>query len=171
MEGGSRIRPQHSNNNLYLTSKKEGHHNDGGFMTHVQKREKDLESLQKQRMREQNNLSSNPDNHLVTDTFNQMQKKKEINPYKRRKISAKSSWHLVLNDDNKPSDQQIPISSAPTEIFESKCACGGDAIMFGNTISRNNDVHKAEIWGTKRENEISTRYQCQKCGKIWIEEE
>jgi len=142
---------------------KQGREHDGGFMTNIQQREFDLMEEQKKR---------NADNYRLKDTIAQI--KNEVNPYKRRKVSAKSSWHLVLNGDIQTSPYSSkslkPLQGKIGDDFQMKCSCGGDGIIVGSTTSRNQDVAKAEIWGTKRDNDVSERYQCQKCGKIWNQE-
>lgn len=168
-------------------SAKDGNAEGGGFMKHIKQKEIDLRQLQNERI-QNNQRYANSNNsyegrsahmrqeggsrygHIVT-------KAAEINPYKRRKLSAKSSWHHILNEnENHSSDLKVAYSSdklllASTEmVVDKKCSCGGGAILFGNTSSRNNDVPKAEIWGTKRDTEM-VRYQCRACAKIWNEEE
>ena len=144
---------------------KEGRTSDGGFMTQVQRREIDLVDQQRKRVAiSSTTATGGPRHHNGTNS----QKQTQFNPYKRRKISTKSSWHLVLEGKTNPEPSE---SLKPSQAFPNKCSCGGGAILFGNTTSSNNDVSKAEIWGASREHDISTRYQCQKCGKIWNEHE
>lgn len=149
-------------------SSKDGNANDGGFMSHVQQKEVHLEQQQKQRTFEANsNISDKqgPRKKKVTALSN------EVNPYKRRKMSGMSSWNKVLDESITFVPEGDNSFTDLTGIFKGKCSCGGDAIMFGNTTSRNNDVPKAEIWGTKQEKEVSIRFQCKKCAKIWNEDE
>ena len=176
-------RPRPSNKK----STKDGNVNDGGFMKRVQSKEIELLEQQKKRISLSNGIGpvpvSGPDG-LDDDGRSEgndrrarvsRAKPKESNPYKRRKISAKSSWNLVLNGNLKENlreaEDDNQNSNKKTDFFGVTCTCGGVSSVFGNTTSRNNDVPKAETWGTKRDNEIMTRYQCQSCGKIWNEEE
>ena len=140
---------------------KDGMASDGGFMRHVQRRETDLITEQKKRVTISNESAVGISQQHNSDN---RPKKIESNPYKRRKLSSKSIWHLVLEGKTRPE----PESPKQLDAFTNKCACGGNAVMFGNTTSRNNDVSKGDIWGTSR-NDTSTRWQCQKCGKIWNE--
>lgn len=133
---------------------KQGGEHDGGYMMHIQQREIDLMEEQKRR---------NGDDHRLKEAI--LPDKNEVNPYKRRKVSAKSSWHLVLNGETQSSRVNSEIVD-----FKTKCTCGGDGLIVGSTMSKNNDVAKAETWGTKRDNSVSERYQCQQCGKIWNQE-
>jgi len=147
-----------------VTNTKEGRAGDGGFMQQTQRREVDLVEQQRNRVvgadgthsRRTTGSRIKPPGQMATDG----------NPYKRRKTSAKSIWNLALDGETKSVEPTKPHTHGVT------CSCGSvDVEMFGNTTSRNNDVGKAETWGTKRENDVSTRYQCQGCGKIWNEEE
>jgi len=142
---------------------KEGGTSDGGFMKQVQRRETDLVDQQRKRVTISNETAGGgPQHHNGMNS----QKQTQFNPYKRRKISTKSSWHLVLEGKTRPEDSESPKQS---QSFTNKCSCGGAAVLFGNTTSRNNDVSKAEIWGASRDHDVSARYQCQNCGKIWNE--
>jgi hypothetical protein len=157
----------------YKKPTKEGNATDGGFMKHIQKKEIDLVQMQKHRIQQEYNDRTDT-NRLLAGSRAGQTKTEEINPYKRRKISTKSSWHYVLDDNfetTKKGDSASKAMIATEQLFDQKCSCGGDAVLFGNTMSRNNNNHKAEIWGTKRENDISMRYQCKTCTKIWNEEE
>jgi len=144
------------------TNSKDGAASDGGFMRHVQRREIDLITEQKKRVTISNESAIGVSQQHNGDN---RPKKIEINPYKRRKLSSKSSWHIVLEGKTRPE----PESTKQLDSFTNKCTCGGNAVMFGNTTSRNNDVSKGDIWGTSREHDISARWQCQECGKIWNE--
>lgn len=143
-------------------SKQQGGEYDGGFMTHIQQREVDLMEEQRKRSK---------DDRRLRDT--RLQSENNINPYKRRKISTKSSWHLVLNGDTQTSrfsSDSLRHLQGEVADFKMKCTCGGDGLRVGSTMSKNDDVAKAETWGTKRDDNVSERYQCQKCGKIWNQE-
>lgn len=140
-------------------SAKEGGKFDGGFTRHVQQREVDL--MEEQKKRSMNGIQSMAEK-IVRDQNN-------VNPYKRRKVSTKSSWHLILNNRDASISQSLCDSAMSLE-FKIKCNCGGDATIVGSTMSKNNDVAKAETWGTKKDCNISERYQCQKCGKVWNQE-
>ncbi len=179
------LRPQKRNKR----SSKAGAASDGGFMNHVQSREIDL-------MNRHQKLIDNGNNNLVvasttigasTQNNNSKQElklqsvtptKSRVNPCKRRKMSSKPTWNLILDQEANGLDLKESMidssesSSALPQTYGITCSCGSDKVeMFGNITGRNNDVPKAETWGTKRENEVSTRYQCQRCGKIWTEEE
>lgn len=141
-------------------STKDGSVSDGGFMRQINKKEVDL--IEQQR----NRIKTPASNTLHAGDVIKLVQKEKANPYKRRKISSKSSWALVL-EGKTTSDDNVPIESNEQTI--STCKCGGKGLIFGNTTSRNNDVSKAEIWGTKRDHDVATRFQCQACGKIWNE--
>eukprot|EP01083_Nonionella_stella_P293568 998423_1 len=148
-------------------STKSGAANDGGFMSHVQQRETDLIERQK-RMVNQSSLTAGNSSiqHVNRNTNSSLPQKS--NPYKRRKRSSVSTWNMVLDGGlDKLKVKQVDIEK-PDEAIGITCSCGSEKVkIFGNITGRNNDVPKAETWGTKRENEVSTRYQCQTCGRIW----
>jgi hypothetical protein len=96
----------------------------------------------------------------------------------RRKGSGKSIWNLVMDQRPGGKPQQTVIYKDATEGSEDfvsagvRCNCGSrDVRNLGNITSRNQDVRKGEIWGTDRGNEVIVRFQCNKCGKTWNEEE
>jgi hypothetical protein len=145
-----------------------GNQNDGGFLNHVQQKEIDLIEQQKKRVQVDTMITA-----ANESTTNLKQNTAVIvegaNPYKRRKYSTKSSWHLVLDPKrnvemnvNDPMDGKFSITI---------CTCGSNNVTtLENISSRMNDVSKADIWGYKRDqDEVSSKYQCKNCGKIWNE--
>lgn len=144
------------------SSTKAGLVDDGGFIKQINRREIDLIEQQRTRV----TLSSSFANSERNEQLSLPKSQHDVNPYKRRKVSGKSSWHLVLDGKMNMENIQETLSS-----FDKKCKCGGDAVMFGNTTSLNNDVAKADTWGMSRDHDVSERYQCQECGKVWNENE
>lgn len=129
--------------------------NEGGFMRHIQNSKES--KLMEQQLR-RNELAAR---ESVSSIHN------NVNLSKRRKTSSKSSWHLVFDkktDDNEKFHNNDSMSGL-------KCSCGSrDIILCGNITGRNDAVPKAEIWGLKRDNEVSSRFQCTNCSNIWNED-
>jgi len=142
-----------------------GNHDDGGFLNHVQQKEIDL--IEKQKKRIQVNEIFASKSELSSNINSEMGK--EANPYKRRKCSTKSSWHLVL-DPNRKSEMEIN-DRIDGNFVSTICSCGSNNVTtLENISSRVNDVSKADIWGYKRDqDEVSSKYQCKSCDKIWNE--
>ena len=96
---------------------------------------------------------------------------------KRRKSSGKSIWNLAMDPNtsaNKKAALDISMTQNNPNIWDTKeCGCGSsDVTNLGSNTSRNQDMRKGETWGMKdRGDDVMTRYQCNKCGKIWNEEE
>jgi hypothetical protein len=92
------------------------------------------------------------------------------NPYQKRKPSRKSIWKLAME---KPTQEERNAKAVVIEDSSVTCSCGSNSVItHGNVTSRNNDSHKAETWGFKdRSDEVIVRYQCNKCGKTWNEED
>ena len=134
--------------------------NEGGFILQLQSpKEKQLMEAQSQR--------------IELAARESVEKIEHVNLYKRRKTSSKSSWHLVLNDDKNKNNNinRYKIDFASDVVKGVTCSCGSQEIKScGNITGRNNDVSKAETWGFKRDNDVSSRYQCLRCNKIWNEE-
>lgn len=145
-----------------------GNQNDGGFLNHIQQKEIDLIEQQKKRVQIDTPITEANES---TTSFekNSAVIVEGVNPYKRRKYSTKSSWHMVL-------DPKRNVEMDVNELMDDKCSiaictCGSNNVTtLENISSRMNDVSKADIWGYKRDqDEVSSRYQCEKCGKIWNE--
>lgn len=136
---------------------------EGGFLREVPVPERLLRT-QKQQHQQQQELIARM--NRATDTT------------QRRKPTRRSVWNVMLDDDRKPSPAQI--KAAPVEQTidvldnDRTCSCGSDKVetVSSNSSDRNQDMAKAETWGTKdRGGEIVTKYRCTVCGKIWNEEE
>lgn len=135
---------------------------DGGFIKPV--KQKEIELLEQQRKITQQN--SYNVKHLAKHTH----AAEAPNPYKRRKVSTQSSWHLVLNpikSTNEGKQDQVIFTKAGKS-----CSCGSIEVeMLENMSSRMTCASKADIWGCKRDQDdvSNTKYQCKSCGKIWNE--
>ena len=95
---------------------------------------------------------------------------------RRRKGSGKSIWNLAMAPTNAKSAPAVSHKSSTTDennLHGVICtSCGSkDVHSFGNITSRNGDARKGEIWGSARESTVVTKYQCNKCGRTWNEEE
>ncbi len=132
---------------------------EGGFMRHLQN------SKESKLMEEQLHRNELAARESVSSIHN------NVNLSKRRKISLKSSWHLVFDkkpDYNEKNNHDWDIKENKDSISGMKCSCGShDIILCGNITGRNDEIPKAEIWGLKRDNEVSSRFQCINCSKIW----
>lgn len=142
---------------------------EGGFMRHVQMREKTLIKLQERIKNEKcytKGKGKGDGHHTSEDKIS----KGKTNPFRRRKCSTKSVWNLIL-DSNEGREKEDFLNSTTVDDFTGVCTCGSyDINVIGKTTSINESVAKSEIWGIKRDNEVTTRYCCNKCGKIWNEE-
>lgn len=148
-----------------------GNQNDGGFLNHIQQKEIDLIDQQKKRIEVDEMFVTGSKSSSTSKITTAMST--EANPYKRRKCSTKSSWHLVL-DPNRNTDSKIKLNHETDGNFcSTTCTCGSNNVTtLENISSRMNDVSKADIWGYKRDqDEVSSKYQCRSCGKIWNEVE
>lgn len=85
----------------------------------------------------------------------------------------KSIWNLALDKSIKSNLSQSQSIINDHFVKNIKCTCGSTKVESqGNITGRNNDVHKAEIWGIKRDNDVvTTRLRCLECGRIWNEED
>jgi len=99
------------------------------------------------------------------------------NPYKRRKTSSKSSWHLVLNGKGKSTSLNGGTSTGKIDFLSASvkgitCSCGSQNIeLCGNVTNRNDQVSKADTWGFKRnDDDVSAIVRCTNCDKTWKEE-
>jgi DNA-directed RNA polymerase subunit RPC12/RpoP len=95
---------------------------------------------------------------------------------RRRKGSGKSIWNLAMAQNNTKSSPVVSHKSSTSNdnnLHGMVCtSCESkDVHSFGNITSRNGDVRKGEIWGTSRDANIVTKYQCNQCGRTWNEEE
>mmetsp|Transcript_15909 Transcript_15909/g.22659 ORF Transcript_15909/g.22659 Transcript_15909/m.22659 type:complete len:322 (-) Transcript_15909:187-1152(-) len=98
------------------------------------------------------------------------------NPYKKRKSTKVNFQNLALSNDEsvrKKIKQMVKSSTKGGQWVQiAACICGSSKVELDGSITGvNNDVAKAETWGTKRENDITIRYKCLSCGKIWNEEQ
>eukprot|EP00554_Chaetoceros_debilis_P010317 CAMPEP_0194110362 /NCGR_PEP_ID=MMETSP0150-20130528/9643_1 /TAXON_ID=122233 /ORGANISM="Chaetoceros debilis, Strain MM31A-1" /LENGTH=319 /DNA_ID=CAMNT_0038799533 /DNA_START=79 /DNA_END=1035 /DNA_ORIENTATION=+ len=132
-------------------STKSGSAADGGFMSHVQQRETDLIERQKRMVNQSSLAAENSSIQHGNRNINSSLPQKS-NPYKRRKKSSVSTWNMVLDGGlDKLLVKQADIEK-PDEAIGITCSCGSENVqIFGNITGRNNDVPKAETWGTKRE--------------------
>ena len=85
----------------------------------------------------------------------------------------KCIWNLAMDSrilSSSPSNKQKHTGLANDGT---KCQCGSDKVECqGNITCRNNDIHKAETWGVKRDvDQIITRYRCLSCAKVWNQED
>lgn len=155
--------------------------NEGGFLKQVQSRERSLMEQQRQRIER---AAQGIDDSNTADDGEAAERRAKPNPtkrgvapniYKRRKAGG-NIWKDVLNPNNevaKPGSNGGAGTSTAGNDWSCAVTCGGcqgnDVEVQGNIVRRNNDVGKADIWGMARENDISTRYQCQTCGLKWNE--
>ena len=84
----------------------------------------------------------------------------------------KSIWNLAMDKSiiSTPVSNEQKITDLAND--GTKCDCGSDKVECqGNITCRNNDIHKAETWGVKRDvDQIITRYRCLSCAKVWNQE-
>jgi hypothetical protein len=136
----------------------------GGFLQHIplperllrtQKQQAQLQAAQIARMNQQAPATSSAASSSSV--------------YQRRKSSKKSIWNMAMEDPH----TELADSHIIAEVTMPPCSCGSrDVQSFGNITSRNQDTSKGETWGMKdRGGEIVARYQCNECGKTWMEEE
>ena len=153
-------RSQHSSSLLKESTKKMDTGNDGGFIRQVQAKERVLMEEQSQRIQKAANESVQ---HLITN---------QTNVFKRRKTSSKSSWHLVFDKKTNVEMKKIDQNYLDDNAEGISCnACGSNQVkLCGGTQSRSNAASKADTWGFKRENDVSTRYTCINCNTSWNEQ-
>ena len=98
--------------------------------------------------------------------------------YRRRGGSHKSIWNMAMDARRDP-HLLMDLVEARTVNFINPgareeyptCSCGSrDTQRLGSISSRNQDVRKGEIWGSK-DREDMIRYRCNQCGKSWNVEE
>lgn len=151
------------NQNSSVTVKED---DEGGFLRQIQ--EKELSLIQQQSRRIESDVEKSFRNNKddMTKSF-----------FKRRKTSAKSSWHLVMSKQNalisnNAGEQNETKPWNPNFASGIKCrSCGSQKIeVDANITSSMNDVSKAQTWGAKRERDICTRYHCIECNKFWFED-
>ena len=163
---------------------------EGGFLQGVKEREVTLMRQQVDRIRyaaqESHESFLGTRTSISSSNSSSTIRNPSIDVTRRRK--TKSSWNKMImsnqEDKNQPSVSGSGSSSsiiANGVILELKnenkvvgmtCSCGSNDIeIYGNITNRNNDVRKAEIWGTKQENDMTTRYRCNNCARIWNEDE
>ncbi len=151
-------------NKKISTEKGEGDDDGGGFLHQAHSKERKLMREQSRRIEKAARESIN--------TVVQVQE----NPYKRRKTSSKSSWHLVLSSKKGKNNNSRPLTTAKIDFTSTSvegitCSCGSKNIeLCGNVTSRNNNVSKADTWGFKRDDDVKTIVRCTNCNKTWSEE-
>lgn len=176
-------------------AKKAGKASDGGFLRDISIPERLLKMKEKQALLQQQHTIVRSQGTYGTATRSEevgrnpisgggnmfgmaaTNKAKLLN--QRRKGSRKSIWNLVMDhgpDGKAPIQAQSHMVSTQDDndalSGDATCKCGSQNVRnFGNVTSRNQDMRKGEIWGTDRGNEVITRYQCNKCGRTWNEEE
>jgi hypothetical protein len=134
--------------------------NAGGFLKSISLPERLVQTQQKQAQ-------------LQSKEAAQWQRSQEVSkkasPYDRRKPSRKSIWSMALDPTVAGSGESVPASDINSAVT---CTCGSTQVYpIGNVTSRNQDLRKGETWGMKdRSDDVVARYQCQKCGKIWMQE-
>lgn len=88
-----------------------------------------------------------------------------------RKKGKKTKWKL--EDLEREMIDDVTSSGADYGVPSRTCpACGGvDVEVDGSVTSRNDDVRKGEVWGTKDRGEATVveRCRCRSCGKTWNE--
>jgi hypothetical protein len=160
--------------------KREGNVNDGGFIRdinvpeHLKKTQEEQQEIQNQQLARMNNAASAARRASRGTTTG------STISVKRRKGSGKSIWNLAMDTDRNTGklsaiSESYKMSDADNARLLNNnviCTCGEnkDIRSFGNITSRNADARKGEIWGTDRD-EVINRYQCNKCGRTWNEEE
>jgi hypothetical protein len=163
--------------------KREGNINDGGFIRninvpeHLKKTQEEQREIQNQQLARMNNAASAARRASRGTSSNTTNTSSSV---KRRKGSGKSIWNLAMDIDRNTGklsavSESYKMSDADNARLLNNniiCTCGEnkDIRSFGNITSRNADVRKGEIWGTDRD-EVINRYQCNKCGRTWNEEE
>ncbi len=142
---------------------KDSYEQEGGFLRQMQ--EKELSLIEQQSRR------------IKNDAMASLGSKSHSNIFKRRKTSAKSSWHLVMSKKNDlvTESNSIDDSRYLNQDFAGgrKCpSCASQKVeVDANFTSRMNDVSKAQTWGTKRDNDASTRLRCLECNNFWFEDD
>jgi len=127
----------------------------------------------------------------------QEQLKRQSSSYAARRPSQKSNiWNVVIDESQtspsshqnkkknktttKKSSPNNPYTvnvSAPILAVDAVCStCGPDnpqgVEQLTHNQSRSMGMTKGETWGNKdRQDEITNRYQCLQCGKVWNEQE
>ena len=166
--------------------KREGNINDGGFIRninvpeHLKKTQEEQREIQNQQLARMNTAASAARRASRVKTITDTTTTTTTTTSKRRKGSGKSIWNLAMDTDRNTGklsavSECYKMSDADNARFLNNnilCTCGEnkDIRSFGNITSRNADVRKGEIWGTDRD-EVINRYQCNKCGRTWNEEE
>lgn len=136
--------------------------NAGGFLKTVALPERLLQTQQQQAQLQAKEMAK-----WLRQT---QQPSKKATPYDRRKPSRKSIWNMALDPTVAGSEELITTSSDVTSAVT--CTCGSKNVQpLGNVTSRNQDLRKGETWGMKdRSDDVVARYQCQDCGKTWMQE-
>ena len=134
----------------------------GGFMKAVEEHEAALMRQQTDRIRK-----------TATSEVKMSEKRRRQSTDLTRRRKTKSSWNILMattDEKNKGVKSNLKEIRDVNKFTGVKCSCGSSDIeIFGNITNRNNDVSKADIWGSKQEDEITTRYRCNNCGKTWNE--
>ena len=136
----------------------------GGFLQHIPLPERLLRTQKQQAQLQAAQIARMNNQAAVTSSS------ATSNIYQRRKTSkTKNIWNMAREDPETELDDSHKIAEATTPL----CSCGSrDVHSFGIITSRNQDTSKGETWGMKdRGGELVARYQCNECGKTWMEEE
>ena len=87
-----------------------------------------------------------------------------FNPYKRKQSSKQNIWNVAKNIKQRKNQN---VNQNDTEIGQ-KINCGSCQSLRVERIvavsSLHDQVAKADTWGFKREDEVTTRYRCLNCG-------
>jgi hypothetical protein len=101
----------------------------------------------------------------------------------RRQPTRTSVWNAVIKDDagggfekkkNPASNHQMaPSSTVDMAVGVTCSSCGNNTnVEIVQSSQRRQDMAKAEVWSNKdRDDEVSQRYRCGQCGKVWDEHE
>ena len=93
-------------------------------------------------------------------------KEVSTNPYKRKKFPNGTVWHQAMNN------YSLNNKWTETSHYIDKCSCGSDQVILeGFRIHRSEEGAKAEIWGTKQDNNAMNCYRCLICGANWNKQE
>jgi membrane-associated HD superfamily phosphohydrolase len=104
----------------------------------------------------------------------------------RRQPTRASVWNSVMNDDaggglqkkknpveTASTRKMVPSSTIDVAVGVTCSSCGNDtSVEIVQSSQRRQDMAKAEVWSNKdRESQVSQRYRCGQCGKVWDEHE
>jgi hypothetical protein len=140
--------------------KKAGDASDGGFLRNVPLPERLMKTQRQQARLQQAQIAR----------MNQAAKEGP-SVHQRRKPIRKSIWNLAMDPNAAKAIEESTATVSQEHV--PACSCGSkDVSNFGTVTSRNQDMSKGETWGMKdRGDDVVSRFQCNKCGKMWNEEE